>query len=52
MTKSHGNHGKVVHRLYSSYISSVENLTGIPLSFSCQLGLGCKGTSRVMLSKF
>jgi len=40
VTKSHGNHGKIVHRLCSSCISSIGNLTGTPLSSSCQLGLG------------
>ena len=38
--RSHDKCGKVVHRLCSSCISSVENLTGISLSSSCQLGLG------------
>ena len=28
MTKSHGNHGKIVHRLCSSCISSIGNLMG------------------------
>ena len=37
---SHDKCGKVVHRPCSSYISSVENLTGTSLSSSCQLGLG------------
>jgi len=36
MTESHGNHGKVVHRLCSSCISSVENLIETLLSFFCQ----------------
>ena len=40
MTKSHGNHGKIVHRPCSSCISSIGNLTETPLSSSCQLGLG------------
>ena len=31
---------QVVHRLCSSCINSVENLTGTPLSFLCQLRLG------------
>ena len=39
MTKSHGNCGKIVHRPYSSCISSIGNLTGTPLSSSCQLRL-------------
>jgi len=38
--KSHDECGKVVHRPCSSCISSIENLTGTPLSSSCQLGLG------------
>ena len=33
---SHDRHGKVVHRPYSSCISSVENLTGTLLSSFCQ----------------
>ena len=40
MTKSHGNCGKIVHRLCSSCISSIGNLIGTPLSFPCQLRLG------------
>ena len=40
MTKSHGNHGKKVHRPYSSCISSVGNLMGTLSSSSCQLRLG------------
>ena len=40
MTKSHGNHGKKVHRPYSSCISSVGNLMETPLSSPCQLRLG------------
>ena len=39
MTKLHGNHGKIVYRLWSSCISSIENLTGTSLSSPCQLGL-------------
>ena len=35
--RSHDKHEKVVHRLCSSCISSVENLTGTPLSSSCQM---------------
>ena len=31
-------HGKIVHRPYSSCISSVRNLIGTPSSSSCQLG--------------
>jgi len=37
---SHDECGKEVHRLYSSCISSVQNLIGTPLSFPCQLRLG------------
>ena len=37
---SHDNHGKVVHRPYSSYISSIRNLMGTLLSSFCQLRLG------------
>jgi len=33
---SHDRHGKVVHRPYSSCISSVENLMGTLLSSLCQ----------------
>jgi len=33
---SHNRHGKIVHRLCSSCISSVENLTGTLLSSPCQ----------------
>ena len=40
MTKSHGNHGKIVHRPCSSCIGSVGNLMRTPLSSSCQLRLG------------
>jgi len=39
MTKSHGNCGKIVHRPYSSCISSIGNLTETPLSSPCQLRL-------------
>jgi len=39
MTKSHGNHGKIVHRPCSSCISSRGNLMETPLSFSYQLRL-------------
>ena len=35
--RSHDRHGKVVHRLCSSYISSVENLMGTLSSSFCQL---------------
>ena len=35
----HDKYRKVVHRPYSSCISSVQNLMGTPLSFSCQLRL-------------
>ena len=35
----HDECGKVVHRPYSSCISSVQNLMGTPLSFPCQLRL-------------
>ena len=34
--ESHDRHGKIVHRPYSSCISSVENLTGTLLSSPCQ----------------
>jgi len=34
---SHDKHGKVVHRPYSSCISSIENLMEIPLSSPCQI---------------
>jgi len=34
--RSHDRHGKVVHRLCSSCISSVKNLTGTLLSSLCQ----------------
>jgi len=34
---SHDRHGKVVHRLCSSCISSIENLTGTPSSSPCQM---------------
>jgi len=37
---SHNECGKVVHRLCSSCISSIQKITGTPLSSSCQLGLG------------
>jgi len=36
---SYDEYGKVVHRPYSSYISSIENLIETPSSFPCQLGL-------------
>ena len=39
MTKSYGNCGKIVHRLCSSCISSIGNLTGTPLSSPCYLRL-------------
>ena len=39
MTKSLGNCGKIVHRLCSSCISSIGNLTGTPLSSPCHLRL-------------
>ena len=39
MTKLHGNCGKIVHRSYSSCISSIGNLIGTSLSSSCQLRL-------------
>jgi len=38
--RSYDECGKVVHRLYSSCISSIENPIGTPLSSPCQLGLG------------
>jgi len=34
---SHDRHGKVVHRLCSSCISSIENLIGTLLSSLCQM---------------
>jgi len=37
---SHDEYGKVVYRLCSNCISSVENLIGTPSSSPCQLGLG------------
>jgi len=37
--ESHDRCGKIVHRPYSSYISSVKNLIGTPSSFPCQLRL-------------
>ena len=40
MTRSHGDCGKIVHRPYSSCISSVGNLIETPLSSSCQLRPG------------
>ena len=40
MTKSHGNHGKIVHRPCSSCISSIGNLMGTLSSSPCQLRLG------------
>jgi len=40
MRKSHDDYGKVVHRLYSSCISSIQKLTGTPSSSSYQFGLG------------
>jgi len=39
MIKSHNDYGKVVYRPCSSCISSIQNLTGTPLSFPCQLRL-------------
>ena len=38
--KSHGGCGKIVHRLCSSCISSVQEIMGTPLSSPCQLRLG------------
>ena len=35
--RSHDRHGKIVHRPYSSCISSIENPMGTLLSFLCQL---------------
>jgi len=35
--KSHDECGKEVHRLCSSCISSIQKITGTPLSFPCQL---------------
>ena len=40
MTKSHENHGKIVHRPCSSCISSIGNLMGTLSSSPCQLRLG------------
>ena len=40
MTRSYEDHGKIVHRPYSSCISSVGNLTGTPSSSPCQLRPG------------
>jgi len=37
--QSHDKHGKVVHRPYSSYISSIQKITGTLSSSPCQLGL-------------
>jgi len=37
---SHNKCRKVVHKLYSSYISSVQNQIGTLLSSPCQLRLG------------
>ena len=37
--ESYDKGGKVVHRLCSSCISSVQKITGTPLSSPCQLGL-------------
>jgi len=36
--ESHDRHGKTVHRPYSSYISSIENLMRTLSSSPCQLG--------------
>ena len=38
--KSYDKYGKVIHRPCSSYISSVQKITGTPLSSPCQLRLG------------
>jgi len=35
--ESHDRHGEIVHRLCSSCISSVENLTRTPSSSPCQM---------------
>ena len=40
MIKSYNECRRVVHRLYSSCISSIQNPMGTPLSFPCQLRLG------------
>ena len=40
MTKSYEEHGKIMHRLYSSCISSVQEWMKTLLSSSCQLRLG------------
>jgi len=39
MGKSHDEYGEVVHRPYSSCISSIQNLMGTPSSFPYQLRL-------------
>jgi len=36
--KSHDRYGKIVHRLCSSYISSIQKITETLLSFPCRLG--------------
>jgi len=36
----HDEYGRVVHRPYNSYISSIYNLMETPLSSPCQLRLG------------
>ena len=38
MVMSHNEYRKVVHRLCSSCISSIQKITGTPSSSSCQLG--------------
>jgi len=38
--RSYDEYGKIVHRLCSSCINSIQNLMGTLLSSPCQLGLG------------
>ena len=40
MMESYNKYGRVVHRLYSSCISSIQNLMKTLSSSPCQLGLG------------
>jgi len=40
MIKSHDEYGRVVYRLYSSCISSIQNPMETLLSSPCQLGFG------------
>ena len=46
MIRSYDDHGKVVHRPYSSCISSIENLTGTLLSSACQLNINFTSQAR------